>query len=560
MYFSSPWLAHYEDIPPAISYPDYSMYEQLKLAAQAAPNACAHSFFGRKTTYKKFLARIDLAARGLMALGITKGDRVTICMPNMPQALECFYALNRLGAAANMAHPLCAPEELRFYLQASQSKLVLTLDQHFDKTFEATQRLTFPCQVLTAKSCQALPKAKKLLYSCKKQACKLPLSGHIPWELVLKLGRGRPLPPDTGLGQDAAAILYSGGTTGKAKGVVLSNSNFNALALQTAAICGFTELSGKKMLALLPIFHGFGLGIGIHAPLSVGASCILLPRFHERDFLRVLKKEKPNMIPGVPALFEAFLELPGLKHTDLSFLMGLFCGGDALQPDLKKRFDRFLKDHNCSEQLRQGYGLTECTSATCLMPRHKCREGSAGIPFPDTLYGIFAPDTHAPVKPGDEGEICISGPTVMLGYLDSPEETAKALQIHPDGRLWLHTGDLGHMDEEGFVYFHQRLGRMILCNGYNIYPCQLEETLTAFDGVQDACVIGVPEPKKGHIPKAFVVLKKGILPDENTRQAILAHCSKHIAAYAIPKEIIFLPALPKTALGKTDYRALEDKL
>lgn len=555
MYVSAPWLAQYENIPPAISYPDHSMFAQLKQAGQTTPNACAHTFYGKKTSYKQFLRRVEQSAKGLMALGITDGDRVTICMPNMPQALECFYALNRLGAVANMAHPLCAPEELRFYLENSGSKLVLTLDLLFDKAFEATQRLKYPCTVLTAGVRHALPITKQLLFS----APKLPLSGHIPWEQVLKLGKGKRLPADTGRSKDPAAILYSGGTTGKSKGVILSNGNFNALALQTAACCGFTELSRKKMLSLLPIFHGFGLGVGIHAPLSVGASCILISRFQKKEFLQILKKEKPHMIPGVPALFEAMLALPGLKKKDLSFLMGLYCGGDTLSPELKNRFDAFLQQHNCPEQLRQGYGLTECTGATCLMPRHAQRPGSVGIPLPDTFYGIFTPGTQRPLPPGAEGEICISGPTVMLGYLNEPEETKKALQQHPDGRIWLHTGDLGHMDEEGFLYFHQRQNRMILCNGYNIYPNQIEDILTAHEAVQKACVVGIPHPVRGQLVKACIILEKGILPDEATRQAILTHCARHIAAYAIPKKLVFIQDFPQTTLGKMDYRALEEE-
>ena len=563
MYESAPWLAHYGDIPAFLNYPDISMHQLIWRAGQISPSACACSFYGKTISYKTLLGRIDLAARALTALGIGRGDRVSICMPNTPQAIECFYALNRIGAIACMAHPLCAPEELRKNLKGSKSKLVLTLDRHFDKVYEATQRLSFPCTVLTATVRQALPLCKKLLFPFGKegkQTPRLPVTGHIPWEALIQLDKGKPLPQDTGRGQDCAAILYSGGTTGAPKGVMLSNLNFNALAMQTAAVCGFKDFIGKKMLSLMPVFHGFGLGIGIHTPLSVGAACILMPQFDKGHFSHILKKQKPNVIPGVPRLFSALLELPGLNKADLSFLMGLFSGGDSLTPSLKAQVDGFLKLHGCNEQLREGYGLTECVSATCLMPRFSTRKGSVGIPFPDTMYGIFRVGTQTPAEPGEAGEICISGPTVMLGYLDDPEETAKALQTHPDGRLWLHTGDLGHMDADGFLYFHQRLKRMIVSNGYNIYPSQLEKALESHNAVLQACVVGRLDERKGQVPVAYVVLKPGVDPDDGLRQVLFDHCARHIAAYAMPRQIEFLAALPKTKLGKIDYHTLEERL
>lgn len=544
------------------TYPDVSMHRLLQEAANRHPRACACSFEGSKISYQTLLEQIDRAARGLAALGIGKGDRVSICMPNMPQAIVCFYAANRIGAVANMIHPLSSPEELRLFLDISQSKLVLTLTGLYDRVLEATQRLTFPCTVLTAHIKYDLPAAKRLLYPLSKQARQvshLPAYGHIPWEAVLQLGKGKPLPIDIGRGQDLAAILYSGGTTGNPKGVMLTNLNFNALAAQTVKACGFSDFAGKRMLSLMPLFHGFGLGLGIHTPLSVGAQCILMPRFNAKALTGILKKQTPHVIPGVPQFFEALTDLPGLKKADLSCVLGVFCGGDTLTPDLKNRVDRFLQDHGSTARLRQGYGLTECVSATCLEPPAASRTGSVGRPFDSTLYRIFCPQSHKEAAPGQLGEICISGQTVMQGYLNCPEETAQVLQTHPDGRLWLHTGDLGHMDEDGFVYFHQRLKRMLVCNGYNIYPCQLEQALQLHPKVDKACVVGIADPKRGQVPQAYVILKPGFTPDEAIRKELFNHCAQHIAAYALPREIVFTDALPKTALGKTDYRKLEGR-
>ena len=236
---------------------------------------------------------------------------------------------------------------------------------------------------------------------------------------------------------------------------------------------------------------------------------------------------------------------------------GVFSGGDSLSVELKKRFDKILYDHNAKIQVREGYGTTECVTASCLTPTHTYKDGSIGQPFPDTFYKIVKPDTDEEVEYGTEGEICISGPTVMLGYLKHPDETAKTLRTHSDGRKWIHTGDLGIMDSEGFIYFKQRIKRMIITNGYNVYPSALENILDAHEFVQMSCVIGIPDPYKMQKVKAFIMLKPGLEPNEEKKQVILEYCKKNIAKYALPYDIEFRDALPKTLVGKVAYRELE---
>ena len=251
------------------------------------------------------------------------------------------------------------------------------------------------------------------------------------------------------------------------------------------------------------------------------------------------------------------LRVEDIDNLDLSNLMGVFSGGDSLSIELKRKVDKFLKDHGSKEQVREGYGTTECVTASCLTPKNFFREGSIGIPFPDTLYKIVIPSTHETAKYGDIGEICISEPTVMLGYLNNPKETAQTLQQHDDGRIWLHTGDLGSMDEDGFVYFKQRMKRVIISSGYNIYPSQIENVIDAFDDVLMSTVIGVHDDYKMQKVKAFVVLKPGIEPTEEIKKALLEHCKKYIAKYAIPYEFEFRSELPKTLVGKVAYTVLE---
>ena len=557
---SAPWVRHYGHTPAHLDYPDHSMYSLLLDTARQHPDHIAYDFLGKKTTYAQFLSRIDAAAKGLTALGIRSGDTVTICMPNSPQAVDCFYALNRIGAIANVIHPLSAATEIAFYLNNSGSKAVLTLDQFYEKIASVLPQLAQPCAVIVTRIREELPFPKNILYPLTKSGRKgrdLPKTGYLLWQDVIR--RDSPLPAHRVDADGHAVTLYSGGTSGTPKGIMLSSRNFNALGLQTIAASGFGSILGMKMLSLMPIFHGFGLGIGIHTALIGGATCILVPQFNMKTYTQILLRQKPNIIPGVPTLFEALLRSEDMKGKDLRFLQGIFCGGDSLSPELKKKVDAFLAAHNCSQQIREGYGTTECVNASCLTPKNHARTGSIGVPFPDMYYKIVTPGTTEEVAAGADGEICISGPTVMLGYLHNPEETATALRRHADGKIWLHTGDLGMMDEEGFVYFRQRIKRMIVTSGYNVYPAQLENIINSHEDVLLSCVIGVKDAYRGQRVQAYVVPMPGITPTEELKQEILRYCARHIAKYAMPRELIWRESLPKTAVGKVAYRMLEEE-
>ena len=559
---SAPWLAYYGNTPASLDYPHLTMYQMLSATAAKYPKQTAYVFMGKETSYTDFMKRIDAAAKGLTKMGIGKGDKVTICMANTPQALDCFYALNRIGAIPNMIHPLSAAKEIAFYLNFSKSKAILTLDQFYYKVAEILPELENPTEILIAKIVDELPFPLSALYPMTKGARavkKLPKKGYTLWYDMVRAGRDTVLPPDEGKFEDCGAILYSGGTTGTTKGIMLSNLNFNALGLQTIAASGFGSLAGMKMLSVMPVFHGFGLGIGIHTALIGGATCILIPQFNVKTYAETLIKQKPNLIPGVPTLFEALLRAENLEGQDLSFLKGIFSGGDSLSPELKKKVDAFLREHNCTEQIREGYGTTECVTASCLTPKDYARSGSIGVPFPDTYYKVVKPGTTEEVSANTEGEICVSGPTVMMGYMDNPEETANTLRRHYDGRIWLHTGDLGRMDQDGFVYFRQRIKRMLISSGYNVYPSQLENIIDGHDKVLLSCVIGVKDEYRGQKIKAYVVPMPGIEPTEELKEELLAYCAQHIAKYAMPREIEFRTELPKTLVGKVAYRVLEEE-
>lgn len=545
-----------------LDYPRLTMFQMVERIASQYPEEPAYEFYGRRTSYAAFVRRIERAARAFLAAGIRPGDAVTICMPNTPQALDCFYALDRIGAIANMIHPLSAPTEIVYYLTVSNSRMILTVDLFYEKIEDALAGVPQPVTILTARMQDELPPHLAALYVLKKgrEYLRFPRAPHMLWRQFLRGGDGDAALPDSTFDETrTAVILYSGGTSGTPKGICLSDLNFNACAMQAREAIGEEFRTGLKMLSCMPMFHGFGLGINLHTVLIHGACCILMPTFTDKSYADMILKKQPHFIAGVPTIFEALLHMPQLENADLSFLLGMFCGGDSLSTELKKKLDAFLAAHNAGIQVREGYGLTECVTASCLTPKDVCREGSIGLPFPDTVYAIVRPGTDEQLPPGEEGEIILRGPTVMLGYLHNREETAQTLRRLADGNIWLYTGDLGAMDEDGYVYFRQRIKRMIITNGYNVYPSQIENALDACPEVEYSCVIGVKDPRRIQRIKAFIVPAPGVAPDSATEKAIMAQLRRHIAAYALPREIEFRESLPKTLVGKVAYRLLEQE-
>lgn len=558
----TPWIKNLGGVPAHLEYFQGSMYDKVAQIAVNYPNYIAYDFMGGKVKYKDFIKKVDECARALAAIGIKEGEKVTICMPNAPQAVIMFYAINKIGAIANMVHPLSSEKEIEFYLKESASVVCITLDQFYGKFEDIRGNVPLRSLIITSIKDVLSPIKKKGYYlAAGRKIKKVPANAEIVWwEKFLKDGADYHGPFHVVReADDPAVILYSGGTTGTTKGILLSNLNFNALSQQIIATNPMFK-PGDKMLAVMPIFHGFGLGVCIHSMLANGGRCLLIPRFNPQSYAKLLKKHKPNFIAGVPTLYEALLRIKSLNGVDLSCLKGVFSGGDSLSIELKKRFDTFLKEHNATIPVREGYGTTECVTASCLTPSHWAKEGSIGLPFPDTFYKIVKPGTEQEVPYDVEGEICLAGPTVMMEYIDNPEETANTLRRHADGLTWVHTGDLGMMDEDGFIYFRQRIKRMIVTSGYNVYPSQIENVLDAHEYVHMSCVIGVPDALKMQKVVAFVVLKPGIkVSEEEARESIMEHCRKYVAKYAMPADIQFREDMPKTLVGKVAYRMLEEE-
>ena len=556
----TPWMSHYGDVPFHLEYPEDSMSAVVLATAEKYPKLPALSYMGRIIPYSLLEKNIKTTAKAFSAIGIKEGDKVTVCLPNVPQAIYCLYALNYIGAIASMIHPLSAESEIEFYLRTAGSKCAITLDMFYPKFEEVMKK--YPLEkLIVASAADELGLIKKTAFSIIHigKKVKLPKNDTVlKWNEFFSLGKKftGDDPKVRKCDKDVAVILFSGGTTGTTKGIMLSNLNFNALALQTAAMSHY-DIHSMRMLAAMPVFHGFGLGVCIHTMLVAGGLSILVPRFNVKAYANLIKTEKPNFIAGVPTLFEAITRNPYLDGVSLDFLCGVFSGGDSLSVELKKKFDKFLDDHGSPVHVREGYGTTECVTASCLTPYCEEREASIGLPYPDTYYQICAVGTCDEVPYGEDGEICLCGPSVMVGYMNNEAETANTLRVHADGNVWLHTGDLGKMDEDGFIYFKQRIKRMIITNGYNVYPSQIENILDAHQKVQMSCVIGVKDPYKMQKVKAFIVLKDGIKPSESIRQELHEYCRKNIAKYALPYQIEFREELPNTLVGKVAYTVLE---
>ena len=556
MYEQKPWLKFYQHVPPTIDYPRVTLYEALRQTALDKPHAVAYDFLGYTSTYRRFIAEIDQCADALAALGLGEGDRITIAMPTSPQGIICFYAANKLGAVSSMIHPLSTVREMQFYLNAAQSRFVLTLDAFYGK-FKEVQKTTPLTTLILARIPDYLSFFKRIGFNLTKGRLipKVPKDPIIRWWADIMQAAYAPAPEAKMDTDDLAVILYSGGTTGVPKGIMLSNMNFISEGKQVSE---WGKLSGAdSVLAILPIFHGFGLGVCVNACFMGGGKSILVPIFTPETVAHLIRVQKPSFVIGVPTLFDALSRNAEMQKADLSCLRATFSGADSLPGAVKDRFEAMVKKQGGSVQLLEGYGLTEAVTAIMAMPIGSYREGSIGIPFPDMLAKIVRLESTEEAPLGEEGEICVSGPAVMMGYLDHPQETADTLRHHADGRIWLHTGDVGTMDADGFFYFKLRQKRMIKSSGMNVYPAQVEEVLYRHPKVQEACVVGVPDEAQVQVVKGFVVLKNQSDAGPAMEKELIDFCRDHLIKWSCPRSIEFRSELPKTLVGKVAFNVLE---
>lgn len=555
-----PWLNYYSEKDRKIKYTDKTIYNYLVECVGNDTDFIALNYFGTRMSFGEMFDKIDTAAKAFRAMGVKEKDVVTICLPNTPEALICFYAINKIGAVADMIHPLSGGNEIKYYLQESKSRVLVLVDFAYEKVKDQLDE-TLVHKTIMVSPKDSMPRGLAFGYTItrglKIKKPKMHDSDYMSWGSFMFKGMTYGKSYTSNMkSEDLAVILHSGGTTGKPKGIMLSNFNFNAECQQASLVIP-TVKPRERIMTIMPNFHGFGLCVSMHTPLCFRVEVILIPEFDGKRFHNIIKKYHPNVLVGVPTLWEAMLNNKRFDDVDLSALKYMISGGDSLTLGMEEKINNFLHTHGATIDVTKGYGMTECVAAAAYTFEGTNEPGSIGIPLVGTIVKICKLDTEEEVPFGEEGEICINSPTVMMGYLNNKKETEKIIRKHADGKMWLHSGDLGYITPDGIIYFTQRLKRMIISSGFNVYPAQIEEVIETHPDVSKCCVVGIPHPYKMQVPKAFIMLKPEVKETSKLKKELKELCKENLAVYSVPREYEFRTELPKTLLNKMDYKKLE---
>ena len=543
-----PWLAHYDPgVPPEIQVPDIPLWRFLEESARRFPQNVALEFLGKTLSYQELWGLARRFAQGLKDLGVRPGDRVAIMLPNSPQFVIAFYGTLLAGGVGVNTNPMYTPRELHHQLRDAGARFLVILDQLLPRYLEVKGEVPVEKVVRTGIQ-DYLPFPKNLLYPLllrRKGEAPKALEG-LPWRAFLRPGTPRPVPLDL---DDLALLQYTGGTTGLAKGAMLTHRNLSANALQVRAwIPDFRE-GEEVVLGAIPFVHVYGMTVAMNLALLGGAKLVLLPRPEIKAIVEAIEKHQVTLFPGVPTLYVAFNNFPGIERRDLKSVRACISGSAPLPLEVAERFERLT-----GAKLVEGYGLTEASPVTHCNPLYgERRLGSVGRPFP-SVDAKVVDEEGKELPPGEVGELAVKGPNVMKGYWNRPEETQKTLK---DG--WLFTGDLAKMDEDGYFYIVDRKKDMIIAGGYNIYPREVEEVLYQHEAVQEAAVVGVPDPYRGETVAAFLVLKPEY-QGKVSEKDIERFCRQNLAAYKVPRIIQFRESLPKSSVGKILKRELQKEV
>lgn len=556
---NKPWLDYYSEEERSIKFTDKGIYDFLVDSVGEDKDFIALNYFGNRISYNELFDKIEQASKAFKTLGVKPGDIVTICMPNTPETLIAFYALNNIGAVADMVHPLSSEEEIKYYLSENKSRVLVLYDGSYEKlkdvipeslvykTIMVSVNNSMPTGLSVGYTLTRGWKIKKPTFDC----------DYMSWSDFMLRGLTYTKSYKHKVrSDDLAVILHSGGTTGRSKGIMISNFNFNAEAQQATTVV-YDVRPKDSIVTILPNFHGFGLCVCMHTPLCLKVEVILMPEYDGKRFLDNIKKYKPNILVGVPTLWEGIMKNPAYEGVDLSSLKYVVSGGDYLSIPMEMKFNDFLHTHGAKIYVTKGYGMTESVAASAFTYPGTNELGSIGIPLPGNTFCICDVETEEELPIGEQGEICVMSPTMMQGYLNNQAETDHVIRKHKDGKVWLHTGDIGYISPNGVVFFTNRLKRMIVSSGFNVYPNMIEAAIEKHPAVQKCCVVGIPHPYKMHVAKAFIVLKNGEKESAKIKNEIKELCKKELAAYSVPKEYEFRNELPKTLYNKVDYKSLE---
>ncbi|HCJ11020.1 MAG TPA: long-chain fatty acid--CoA ligase [Clostridiales bacterium] len=547
------WGANYpEHLKRRLEYPDVPVFKLLEQSAERFPDNPATIFMGGRLTFKQLLDKVYRFAAALAALGVKKGDRVAIMLPNCPQAVIAYYGALKAGATVVEFNPLYVEREIEYQIKDSGSKVMVALDLLMGRITKVRESAGLEKVIWTSIK-DFLPFPLNILYPIKArregQLVEVPTGpGNYKFMDLLKEHAAAPPEHEFDPSEDVACLQYTGGTTGVSKGCMLTHRNLVVNAVQVRNWMPDIEDGGERILTVLPLFHSYAMTTCMNLAALCGGTMILLPRFIIEDVLKAIDKYKPTLFPGAPTIYVAIINHPDVQKYDLKSIKACISGSAPLPVEVQKRFEELT-----GGRLVEGYGLSEASPVTHCNPVYGLRKvGCIGLPFPDTVSKIVDLETGEKELPiGETGELVLKGPQVMKGYWNRPDETAATLR---DG--WLYTGDIAKMDEDGYTYIVDRKKEMILASGYNIYPREIEEVLYEHPKVKEAAAIGVPDEYRGETVKVFIVLKEG---EEATAEEIIDFCRDKLAKYKVPKLVEFREELPKTIIGKVLRRVLVEE-
>lgn len=557
-----PWLAFYDSKYINQTLPACTAFEYVCQQNKGRLNETALEYFGRKITYADFIVQVKRTTAALRAMGVQKGEILTVVSVMTPEIIYLFYAADRMGATLNLVDPRYSAEGIHDYITEVNSRILVCLNVTYDRCVQAAKR-THVEKVLVLSPANSLPMPLQLGYKMKNPDRNRYASNVIHWNDFIQKGKGQNTTAEPFDPAHACVVVHTGGTTGSPKGVMLSDSNFNAIAQQFAA---FDQLMcrGQKLMNIMPPFIAYGYACGVHLPLSLGLTVLIVPHLDPAKLGSLVLKHKPEHMFGVPSHYQQMAADPKLKDADLSFIRNYAAGGDSIAQGAEQTVNDFLAAHGVQHAMAKGYGMTEVSSAATAAAGHNNKPGSVGIPLVNTLVSVFDPGTDHELPIGQRGELCISGPTLMLGYYGMPEETANLLRRHSDGRVWAHTGDLGYMDEQGFVYVESRIKRIIIRHdGFKVFPSMIENVISRHPAVQQCSVVGCADKDhvQGRLPFVYLVLEpSAVAKKKQIIRELREMCAEGLPEYVQPIAYKFISSMPMTPIGKVDYRRLEEEV
>lgn len=556
---AKPWLKYYDQKFIDQTLPALSAFEYVCQRSKNHLNDTALEYYGRKFTYADLIVNVKKTAAALRGAGVKKGDIITVVSIMTPEIIALFYAADMMGATLNLVDPRYSVEGIREYIEEVDSHLLVCLNVVYERCRQAAKRTNVE-KVIVLSPADSLPPVMAVGYKLTTPDKNKYASNVIRWKQFIKGGEGQstasePYDPD-----HACVVVHTGGTTGSPKGVMLTDDCFNGIALQFQAYPKLFH-RGQKLMNVMPPFIAYGFACGIHLPLVLGFTVIIIPNLDPAKLGSLVLKHKPEHMFGVPTHYQQLASDPKLRDKDLSFIINYAAGGDSLSRGAEQTVNDFLAAHGARYPIAKGYGMTEVSSAATVAAGLDNKPGSVGIPMVNTVVAAFEPGTDQELPIGQRGELCISGPCLMKGYYNKPEETAILLRRHPDGRVWAHTGDMGYLDEDGFVFLDSRIKRMIIRHdGFKVFPSMIENVVSRHPAVHQCSVVGCADKDhtQGRLPFVYIVLKADTTAKKKqVIRELERMCAEELSEYVQPVAYKFISSMPMTPVGKVDYRQLE---